>query len=85
MELEPGDRLRVPGLATFTVAAAAFPLPGAKAVVRLSWERLAVMAADDEIWDVVTSVGAPAYQRRSCPACGGSGACPDPWRWRADR
>ncbi len=80
-ELWCADSVHIAGLGRFAVAAPPVELPGHEVLIRLAWERLAVVAAIDAQWET-TSLHPPIYRHRSCPACGGSGRCPDPWNWR---
>ncbi|MGH3326789.1 MAG: hypothetical protein ACRDPT_03155 [Streptomycetales bacterium] len=80
-ELWCADAIHIAGFGTFAVAAPPVELPGHEVLIRLAWERLAVVAAIDAEWEAV-SVHPPIYRHRSCPACAGTGRCPDPWNWR---
>ncbi|REE96636.1 hypothetical protein [Thermomonospora umbrina] len=74
--LLPGENVKIPGLGAFTIAAAPFAVTGGRVCVPLGWSRLAVLAAADARWDTA-GVAPPIWRHRSCPACGGSGRCPD--------
>jgi hypothetical protein len=88
--LRPGDSIRITGLGAFTIAATSIPLPRTARTrepmvcVPLGWAPLAIAATADTVWDAA-SVDPPIWRPRSCPACGGSGRCPDPWNWTGGR
>jgi hypothetical protein len=87
-DLAPGDSIRLPGSGSYPIAAPPLHIPqttrGALVVVALAWSPLAILAAPTDAWEA-TSLDPPIYQRASCPACAGSGRCPDPWNWRTPR
>jgi len=90
-QLTRGDHIRIDGLGGFAVTHAQ-PF-GAKALIRLAWENLAVITARDTRWQAIT-LREPIYLHgyEPCPECEGKGIIfathnvPDPiWDGQANR
>jgi hypothetical protein len=71
-DLLPGDCVHVPALARYPVAATPVAVPGGQMVVKLAWDRLAILAPREATWEAV-SVTPPVWAFRACSHCGGTG------------
>ncbi|RBQ17787.1 hypothetical protein DP939_23285 [Spongiactinospora rosea] len=72
-ELRPGHAVRIAGIGTIPVAAPPAPLADGQVVIRLGWERLALIIHPATPLDAYTPDRPATFRLWHCPRCGGSG------------